>query len=282
MPKPNSTVRSLPYPALEDGNFSFPDGSYQVFSQPFGNLGTEIVLRHQLTGAPFIENLISRGEAKFACSVSVPKTGYRKLHLADTSEQNITWNLDIVGEPPMLRPLILYVGDDLEYDLTSEDGVAQVWENRKIEVPKGARLARGRYLRQVATIGSLLSARIKDEMKNGSFVVTVNTNKGFYFCIEAAPDIFHFLQNPQDNLAWRDSILTHAVSQCFNILKAEYGAPKEDDDSENHWNQHSNLRALADWLTAKSMLHWSDDDFNPVKTATELYSICVPTLDKEE
>ena len=282
MSKPSSTVRSLPYPAIENGNFSFPKGDYQVDSQLSGNSGTKVLLRHQLSGASFIENLIKKGEAKFACFISVPKTAYRKLHLADTSEQEVTWDLDVVGEPPKLLPVILYVGGGLKHKLTKQDGVATVWQKRKVKIPKGARLARGRYLQPSATIQDLLYVRHKNDMKPGSFAVKDHTNNGFYFSLDTATDIFMFLQSPQGNSLLRDSILAHAVSRCFGILRKDYGTPEGDDQSEDHWNQYSNLRALADKLVTQDMPHWGDEDFDPVKTATELYPIRVPTMNEEE
>ena len=282
MSKPNSMVRSLPYPTIEDGNFSFPDGDYRAIAQQSGNSGTKIILRHELKGAPFVENLIQDGKARFACLVSVPKTGYRKLHMADSSEQEITWDLGVVGEPPMLGPVVLYVGDDLSHKLTPKDGVAKTWRNQKIDIPKGARLARGRYLGCSVAIQRLLKVRCKENMKPGSFTVSPNSNHGFYFCLEAAPDIFQFLQNPQGQLALRSSVLTHAVSQCFNILKSDYGASGEDDEKVGQWEQYKNLVSLSDWLETQKLPHWSEEDFDAVLMATHIYPIRISLSEEEE
>ncbi len=284
MTKPAPAVRSLPHPAIEDGNFSFPDGKYQVTTQLPGNTGDRVILHHQLTGAPFIERLLKMGEARFACLVSVSKTGYRKLHIAAETEarQEVCWDLAVVGEPPRLGPLVLYLGTGLKHRFTEQDGVAPLWRGRDIDLPRGVRLARGRYRRPAASIANLLTVRRNEELPAGSFTVADNTNAGFYFSLAAAADIFQFLQNPQDNSALRSSILTHAVSQCFNILQRNYSASEEDDGADGGWEQHTNLVALAGWLQGKGMPHWSDNDFDAIETATRLYPIRVPAHKDEE
>ena len=282
MSKSNSRVKSLPYPAIEDGNFSFPDGVYEVVPKPSGSSATKVALRHELKGASFVEKLIQNGEAQFACLVSVPKTGFRKLCRADSDEQEISWDLDIAGETPILGPVIVYVGDGIVgRKLTKRDGVAEIWQNRKIDVPKGARLARGRYLRPASTMQQLLKVQCSENLEKGSFTVKPNSNDGFYFALEAAPDIFQFLQNPQGELALRKSILVHAVSQCMNILKTDYDASREDDET-GQWEQYRNLKSLSDLLADKNMGHWSDEDFDSVRVATELYPIEIPRAGKEK
>ena len=274
-------VRSLPYPAIEEGNFSFPEGNYEVTPEkPPENLTTSVILRHELRGARLVEDLIQEGKAKFACLLSVPKTGFRKLYIADSNEQKINWDLGIAGEPPMIRPVVLYVADDkLNYKLTAKDGVAEVWYNRKIDIPKGARLARGRYLRSSAAIQNLIRVRVNENMKLGSFFVTPNSNEGFYFYLEVASDIFEFIQNPQGESELRGSILVHAVSQCFNILKTSYDASGEEGSDEGReWEQYKNLVALSDWLVAQNMPHWSDENFDAVHIATQLYPIRIPSF----
>ena len=248
---------------------------------PSGNSATKVTIRHELKGAPFVEKLIQNGKAQFACLLSVPKTGFRKLCRADSDEQEISWDLDIAGEHPILGPVIVYVGDGMSCKLTGKDGVAGIWQNRKIEFPKGARLARGRYLRTSNTMRQLLRVQCSESMKKGGFTVKPNSNDGFYFALEAARDIFQFLQNPQGESALRKSILVHAVSQCLNILKTDYGASQEDDET-GQWEQYRNLKSLSDLLGDRNMGHWSDEDFDTVRVATELYPIEVPGAGREK
>ena len=274
MSKSNSRVKTLPYPAIEDGNFSFPDAVYEVEPKLSGNPATKVTLRHELTGAPFIEELIQKRKAQFACLLSVPKTGFRKLCVASSNEQEIIWDLDVVGEPPILGPVIVYVSNrSMSHELTKQDGVSRIWQNQKIEIQKGARLAKGRYLRTSNTMQRLIKVKCIESMKKGRFTVKENSNDGFYFSLEAAHDIFQFLQNPQGSVHLRTSILVHAVTQGLNILFNKY--------KEGTWEQHSNLKSLSNLLEDKGLAHWNDeDDFDSARVATELYPIEVPRIEK--
>ena len=283
MPKSNTSSRMLTHPAIEDGNRSFPQGSYQVRHKPSVESSTEVILYHKLEGAPFIQSLIDRGDAKFACLVSVPKTGYRELRTSDNSEQKISWDLNVAGErAPFLGPCILYVGEDLKNGTwTEEDGVAEDWLNLEIDIPKGSRLAKYSYLRPSSEIQDLLTAEIDEDANPGTFtVLEVDSNDGFYFQLRAAKDIFAFIKNPQGNRVLERSIITHAVSECFHILKTDYGTSGE---GINKWEEYPNLVALSerlenegldrDWENRGIAHHWSNNDFDPIKVATELYPI---------
>ena len=170
MPNIGHMVRTMPYPVIEDGNFSFPGGSYEVTPQAGENGKTSVVLQHDLSGAPLIENLIQRGDARYACLVSVKKTGYRKLELADSSRQAIRWDSGVAGEQPILGPLILYVGDDLRQKLSAQDGVAKAWQNQTIQIPRGARLAKAGHLHPEMSIHHLIRVRIKKDLNPGGFL----------------------------------------------------------------------------------------------------------------
>ena len=280
MPRSNTSTRILPHPAIEDGNFSFPQGDYQVNPEQSGNSDTGIVLQHKLEGAPFIEELIDQGKAKFACLVSVSKTGYRKLNISENNKQEIHWDSDVAGKHPLLRPGVLYVGEDLKGGIwAQEHGVADIWLNQGIYIPRGARLVRGRYL--LPRFEGLITAECYEDMKPGTFTVKANVNDGFSFQLRAAKDIFDFIQ--RDRSALRNSIMTHAVSECFNILKTKYSVSDEgeeknrneegEDGSGDEWGQYSNLVALSELLKNKGVPHWSEDGFDAVKVATELYPI---------
>ena len=294
MPRSNTATRMLPHPAIEDGNFSFPYGDYKVSHKPSENSSTEVILHHELEGegTRFIQKLIEEDKAEFACLVSVPKTGYRQLHMSKTSEQKINWDLSVAGEPPQLEPVILYVDGNLQNGTwTEEHGVAELWLNQAIYIPKGARLARHRTLRPSSEIRHLLRAKCDDSMRQGTFTVSPNSNEGFYFSLIAAEDIYKFIQNPQGNSALRGSIVTHAVGECFHILKTDYGASDEGEDEGNKWERHPNLVALSKWLENEGLdrhwedkgivHHWSEDGFDAVRVATELYPIDSSTLEED-
>ena len=274
MSKFGTTSRLLPYPTIEDGNFAFPEGKYDADFQPSGKNGG--TLHHNLKSAPFIQRLINQGKAEFACLVSAPSMGYRELQRADPlkDQQKISWDLEIVGKQvPMLGPVILYVGDDSNYTLTEKDGVGKFWQNQEICIPKGARLAKRRYLHRLLTIHNLLIIRRNKDMELGSFTVIEHIqNDSFLFSLEAHPDIFYFLKkHKKSRNKLCESILTHAISGCFSILKDRYRSSNE--DGEDCWMRYPNLVTLSDHLHRHIGADWNDTEFDPIRAATELRPI---------
>ena len=268
MPKFGTTSRPLPYPTIEDGNLAFPKGEYNAHFQASGENGG--TLHHRLEGARLIQKLIDQGKAEFACLVSAPGMGYRELQRTEPKkdQQKINWDLEVVGnQVPMLVPVILYTGNDLNHKLTEEDDVAEFLLNQEICIPRGARLAKGCYLRHSLTISDLFVIRKKENMKPGSFTVKRLTQGGFFrFGLYAHPDVFYLLQRRGNELC--ESIYTHAMSGCFSILKNW-----SNENSEDQWTSYPNLVALSDHLRRHIGADWSDIEFDPIKAATELRPI---------
>ncbi len=269
-------IHALPYPALEAGNLSFPEGKYLAPAE-MGKDGHSIKIEHQISGAPFLKALIEEKKAQFGCLLSVPKVGYRRLFLSETKKQTVEWEATIVGEPPKLRPVLVYTGEEKEYEFTGEHGVAEIWQGEKVFLPKGAKLARASFLNVNTSKHPFLRPEKDDTLDPGCLRVEANANEGFYFSIHAAPDVYRFIQNPGTEQALRLSILTAAVSRCFEILKNGY---KEDDDNSN--DAFSNLKILSDKLCDEFGSDWNDENFDPIHAATTLYPIHVPALADEE
>ena len=268
MARAGEVLRSLPYPVLEAGNLSYPQGEYTAEVIPQAD-HTAVTIRHDIRNVPFLDQMIRQGQAKYGCLVAIPRTGYRKLHLSDDALQHIKWDMAVVGEPPMLRPIVVSI-DEISCVLGSNDGVAEDWQGREIPFPKGARLALGGYLRASSSAHELLEINQKD-LPAGSFEVSPCEEDGFYFRVSVASDLFPFLQNAGEHTNHRGSILTHIVNRCFEILKQEYNSPSEENEKRGIWEQYSNLRALADELHQHNLPVWDDDDFSADKVAMRLY-----------
>ena len=269
MPQGGEIVRCLPYPVLEDGNLSYPKGGYEVDAKPQDD-GTSVIIHHTIQGAPFLDRILQQGRGKYGCLVSVPLTGYRKLHLSDGAYQQVSWDIRVVGEPPMLRPLILSVSE-ISCRLEPEDGVAEAWQGQNITFPRGARLALSRYLRPSSSLHELLDVRKAEDLPAGSFKVEACSGDGFYFQVLVAPDLFPFLQNAGENKNHRDSLLTHVTSRCFEILKGYPREQGEDEEGSAWWEKYPNLSALAEELERKKLPVWDDDGFLADEVATKLY-----------
>ena len=273
MAKVSHLVRALPYPSIEAGNFSFPEGEYDVGFDTSD--GVSVELTHQIRNASFLQDLITRGKAKFGCLVSVPLTSYRKLNLSDSSKQIVKWELSVVGEPPMLCPVVVCL-EEIKHTFGQDDGVAEIWQHTEVVIPKGARLARGEYRRTSSSLSQLIRVVNTPEMKSGSFEVNHCTEEGFYFNLNVAEDLFKFIQNYGQFPNLRRSILVHAASRCLEILSKEYALKGEEEEGSESWEGFRNLVALTAELDKKGLPHWSEDDFPPEKVATSLYSIELP------
>lgn len=273
-------VRSLPYPVIEEGNLSYPRGEYLVETTPQQD-GVSVLLNHAVIGAAFLEGVISAGKAKYGCLVSVPLTGYRKLHLSDHACQRVKWDMDVVGEPPMLRPIIISVAE-IYCMLGPSDGVAQAWQGREITIPKGARLALKSYLRPNSSLHHLLKVENNTSLRDGCFEVKPCEEDGFYFKVQAASDLFPFLQNASGHEAHRKSVLTHVAGRCLEILAREYSGQDEEGEDDSKWKSFRNLEALANELVKHELPIWDEEGFAADKVATRLYPHRPPEPEPEE
>ena len=273
-------VRSLPYPTIEDGNLSYPDGEYLVDTTPQID-GVSVILNHTVRGATFLERVILEGKARYGCLVSVPLTGYRRLHLSDDAHQRVEWDMGVVGEPPMLRPVVVSV-TEISCKLGPEDGVAEAWQGSEIAIPRGARLALQNYLRPTSSLHHLLHVVQEPEFRDGCFEVKPCEEEGFYFKVYAASDLFPFLQNPGGHTKHRGSVLTHVVSRCLEILARDYSEPDDESEDSSKWESFPNLRALASELEKNELPIWEEDGFPADKVATQLHPHYPPISEDEE
>ena len=272
-----AAFHSLPYPALEEGNLSYPRGTYRGAAKSLKN-GKSVRVTHRLENAGFIEQQIKEGRAEYGCLLSVPVTGHRELRRSSSPSQDVEWDIGIVGEPPIIRPIVVAV-KDIKHTFSASDDVADIWVGRKIEIPKGARLARDTFLRSsVPSMQSLLNFIKDDTLSEGSFFVSADVNHGYRFNVYVAPDLFEFLGKPGLDDRLRMSIASHVVTCCFGILKQEFS--NEEDGAD--FTEHSNLRMLKDLFEADDLALWTEDDFKPELAATRLYPLVFPDSADDE
>ena len=184
-----------------------------------------------------------------------------------------------VGEPPMLRPLIVATEAKEGHTFDSKDGLFKAWQGVAINIPKGARLAIKPYYRPVASLHQMLEIEHQPDMKAGSLEVRESTEEGFYFKVRVASDIYEFLNGSGHYSRHGQSVYTHMVSRCFEILVKDY---KNFDDADMSPLAFRNLKALADELVSKGLPWWQDEDFVPDKVATQLYPHRPPVLEDDE
>ena len=177
--------------------------------------------------------------------------------------------------------MLLYVGEDIEYKLTGDCGVAEVWQDRRIPLPNGARLARGDYFNVTPSDHALIRFKENTDYDRGVFTVSENSEDGFYFSVQAATDVHRFVRAPSENKDLRAAILTGIVARCFSILQERY-KPSEVDEYESVIDDFPNLKVLSAKMIEKLEHDWTDDNFDPMLAATMMYPAQVPALQATE
>lgn len=281
MPVATDSVRALPYPAITEGNLSFPEGEYLPDVQSDAS-GHAAHVDHKIENAPFITNAIRARKAACACIVSIPITGYRKISTNSQGgySQKIEWAEEVVGQPPILQPLVVLC-EEMEHEFTQEDGVHEMWIGRTVILPKGAKIAIGETLRLASAMESLLSVeKNEDSTDRAQMRVAACTESGFYFKVQVKPDLYDFLQSPGggNRLRHRHSILVHAVSCCFAILAKDYC---DGNVEEENWESFQNLKILYAEMERQEIKTWDADDFSPEEAATVMWPHILPDKEPE-
>ena len=237
-------------------------------------VGKSFELTHEISGAALITRWIADGKVKFACAVASPASAYRELHVSTAPTQSVSWDPDDFGEPPKFTPLIVAARDISHTIDAHADGVHSLLDGRRVELPKGARVALFPPFALQSGVSGLLEFHMDESMDSGRFRVEANSSGGFKIDVWMAKDLFAYLQRgAQRQDATGANIMTHIVSAALNLLKKEYS---KDDEDEGGWRSYPNLRALADDLENRGLPHWSEDDFSAEEVATELHPHKLP------
>ena len=267
----SNAVRSHGFPVLETGNLSFPDGRYAVGFRP-GEDRASFVLEHRIEGAPLISRLLQDKIARYVCAVSSPMSSYRQTHVSSTSPQRVQWDTEDLGEPPLFTPMIVS-GASCELRLDrSQDGVHEIWHDKRIVFEKGSRIALGPVVQLRSSILQLLSFHANRELEDGRFVVVAEMEEGFRFRVDLNPRLHAFLKYTSKD-STRDHIMTHIVTACLSFLQRDFVT---DDDDDGGWKSYRNLLAFADFLKDRNLPHWTDEEFRPEQVSTALYPHTVP------
>ena len=267
-PGPANAIRSHEHPMLESGNLSFPKGRYWLDFVP-GEDRSSYRITHRVEGAALINRLLEEGKARYTCIVSSPVSGYRQTHVSESEEQDVRWDTDELGEPPLFTPAIV-CWQPHEVRLSAKrDGVHPIWDRQTVTLHKGSRMALGGVIQLQSSILQLLSIHLDDALEDGQFDVEIESEP-FRFRANVGASLYKCLRYESGEI--RRSIMTHIVTACLARLRYDYS----DDDGESGWQSHRNLRALADFLAANGHGHWTDDDFRPERVATAIYPLALP------
>lgn len=263
---PNPSIRALPWPVLEAGNASFPEGEYSVTCEN-KETGQSFTLRHQVQGAPLIERWLDEGKVEYVCTVAAPRSMYRKLHKSGTPEQVIAWQQRDLGEFPMFTPMLV-AREGIQHAAVAEsDGLNPLWNGRELNLPPGARIAVGPTFKFQSGIAGILDFVEDKDLPDGQLMVIASNEDGFKFKVHLATNLHRHLEFHRNDAAGKN-IMVHIVSAAFSLLQRELG---DDDEEEGGWQSFPNLLALADLLRERGIPHWAEEGFQPEGAATKLY-----------
>ena len=267
-PGPSNAIRSHEHPMLESGNLSFPKGRYWLDFVP-GEDRSSYRIMHRVEGAALINRLLDEQQARYACIVSSPVSGYRQTYVSETAEQEVRWDTEELGEPPLFTPTIVCWAPQEMKLSAKRDGVHSIWDKQVIALHKGSRLALGGVIQLQSSILQLLSIHQDDRLDDGQFDVEIESEP-FRFRANVGANLYKCLRYQGGEI--RRSIMTHIVTACLARLQHDCS----EDDGESGWQSHRNLRAFADFLASNQHGHWTDDDFRPEKVATAIYPLVLP------
>lgn len=263
---PNPSSRALPWPVLEAGNASFPEGEYSVTCEN-KETGQSFTLRHQVQGAPLIERWLAAGKVEYVCTVAAPRSMYRKLHKSGTPEQVIAWQQSDLGEFPMFTPMLVARETIAHTVVAVSDGLNPLWNGRELNLPPGARIAVGPTFKFQSGIAGMLDFVEDKDLPDGQFQVTESHEDGFKFKVHLATNLHRHLKFHRNDAAEKN-IMVHIVSAALSLLQREY---RDDNDAEGGWQSFPNLSSLAARLQERSIPHWAEEGFQPELAATQLY-----------
>ena len=267
-PGPSNAIRAHDHPMLESGNLSFPLGRYWLDFVP-GDDRSSYVIRHRIEGAALISRLLESGQARYACIVSSPTSGYRQTHMSEYAEHEVRWDIGDLGEPPLFTPTIVCCAPQELKLSASRDSVHRIWDKQVVALHRGSRLALGSVIQLQSSILHLLSIHPDDRLDDGQFDVEIESEP-FRFRANVGTALYKCLRYQGGEM--RRSIMTHIVTACLARLQHDCA----EDDGESGWQSHRNLKAFADYLAANGHGHWTDDGFRPEKVATAIYPLVLP------
>lgn len=250
------TVNSYLFPVLEEGRFDYSDDcGYSVKQVSNASNGT-IALEHCLTGNSLVSQLIENGDAKFACTVVLKSSLYRKTITA-TSDKALRV-LQIVDLPKTLEimdfhPTIVYTGDDKKVKVSEDMNLTEIWKNSEFDILKGSILAKEGWMELETTAGDLLSVRSDDNQRKGSFQVEINQQEGGRFVVKVHPDLYVNLNNSKGGVHF-NSVITHMLSSGFQKLHDEF---------QNEDVSHlTNFNSIKKKLEQDSLNPWGSEGFD--------------------
>ena len=257
------------YPVLAKNSLDYlPEFHYKIkHRRSEDRNGSFIVVGHEISEGNLVAELVSKGKAAFACTLTSAHSAYREVFVEDKNrdlkyDQKLVWDDQKVVFPLLFQPAVVALREIDNLYLGGTGGVHSIWRGSTVSFPKGSVLAIAPFWQSQNTLQSLLRIRKSQDLPPGCYEVKEAEVEGFYFLVEAHPELFESLRNPGKSPYHRDSIYTAALAEGFRILQSKFGKGKEED-----WKNHHNLRSLDAEMKRKSIVPWYEEDFSANRAA---------------
>ncbi len=260
---------------MQPGLMDYVDGEYKVID--LDSMVDSISVHHSLKGDSLVSQYVLEGKAVFATEVSSPHSTYRKTFKHEWEEtepslevkQSFSVDREKMDGPVFYRPLVA-VKESIKEErirLQAEHGVHELFYGQEMLIRPGTILARDVFWNSEDYRLNLFEIDENKNLKKGSFEVKEVPDKGFYFRVELAPDLYRFVKNARgDQYDFKEAILTFAFSEGLNIIYRDYR-------EEDAWTKHLALRSLYERIHEEGLDAWDSDNFKPEKIVTTLKPI---------
>ncbi len=282
-----SDTNSYFYPVFEEDRFDYIDTTiYEVELVTDNSYGIQqsednLVLKYTLKGNNLLTQLFNKKEIKFVCTTVVKSTMYRES-ISEYKVVNDSNPIEVIQIVPLqdtkeiqqFSPMIVYIGDDKEIELkSSEMGLDEFWDNKKVTLYKGAILAKDGWRETEYSASDLLCIKL-DENLDYSFRIVIETKEGGRFLVHTCKTLFESMNKKRnaEQKAHFNSIATHML--CVGFMKLK-------DDFKDGSDDLTNFNAIKRKLQSENMPTWEDPDFDPNRTACHFLPHILTTEDGE-
>lgn len=221
------------------------------------------LVRHQLSGASVLRQLIKDGKAAWAVELRCPKTLMARTVTSAEDLTTVKWKTGEVDGEIFLVPGLVA----LEETTLSSSELTSIWQDgAELHVPRGWWMAKGEAFRTDSLMRSLLSFE-RAKLDAGQMEVAPDRSSGtLHFTIRMAPDVFDAV--PTDRTL-QVAALVGVCGWFPRVFK-----PMEGNDGDEDWADEQpiaqQLRARIEEVDPDIALWEDPTNYDPALVATLL------------
>lgn len=270
-----SDLQSVSLPLLlEDGSrLDWLDATYSTDVAVAG--ANRATVKHQLSGASVLRQLIEDGKVAWAVELRCPKTLMARTLTSVEDLTTVEWRTDDVDGEIFLVPGLVA----LEETTLASSELSSIWQDgAELHVPRGWWLAKGEAVRTDSLMRSLLSFE-RAKLDPGQMEVSPDRSSGaLRFTIRMAPDVFDAV--PTDRTLQVAALV--GVCGWFPRVFKPMECSDDDEDRADAQPIAQQLRARIEEADPEVALWEDTDNYDPALVATLLEPFQIISTDGED